>query len=359
MKIKSNTVILILLLFLFLSTSSLLNLQTNRDNNIQESILSNLNTSATYTTSIVIDDMPGSLNNWTWAKDQGICTGSGTASSPYRIRNHFFNTSSINTNCLTISNSIKYFRIEDCTFNGSPSWAAIHLYNTTNGYITRNSNIGYTGAFVWLIYSNDNRIIGNNASLCSVYAILLEATSTENIISENIVSFNLDAGIYIDSDSDTNLIEDNIIHLNPYGIFFDSSSSSNIVRGNSISNSTIYGVVLDGSTSSNKFYSNCFIGNANHVLDDGGSTWDEDGKENYWDDYLGSDTDGDGIGDVPYDISGSSGSQDSYPLMSCPKKGTSGEEGIPGYDITILFSSVLSITIITTYIALKKKNFNF
>jgi nitrous oxidase accessory protein NosD len=35
---------------------------------------------------------------------------------------------------------------------------------------------------------------------------------------------------------------------------------------------------------------------------------------NYWDDYTGNDTDGDGIGDTPYDISGGA-NQDIYPLM--------------------------------------------
>ena len=35
---------------------------------------------------------------------------------------------------------------------------------------------------------------------------------------------------------------------------------------------------------------------------------------NYWDDYTGSDCDGDGIGDTPYPISGGE-NQDRYPLM--------------------------------------------
>jgi PKD repeat protein len=37
---------------------------------------------------------------------------------------------------------------------------------------------------------------------------------------------------------------------------------------------------------------------------------------NYWDDYSGVDTDGDGIGETPYDVPGGGNNQDLYPLMT-------------------------------------------
>jgi len=42
--------------------------------------------------------------------------------------------------------------------------------------------------------------------------------------------------------------------------------------------------------------------------------WDNGTIGNYWADYIGVDTNDDGIGDTPYNIQGSAGSQDNYPI---------------------------------------------
>ena len=49
------------------------------------------------------------------------------------------------------------------------------------------------------------------------------------------------------------------------------------------------------------------------MVDEAAAFWDNDGEGNYWDDYAGSDDNGDGVGDTPYIID--ENNQDNFPLM--------------------------------------------
>src|SRR5215470_1825594 len=87
--------------------------------------------------------------------------------------------------------------------------------------------------------------------------------------------------------------------------------------GNAVLDSAM-GVLTDDNRSQvNSLHHNDFIGNAQNAQDDGLNIWDDSYPSggNHWDDYSGTDRDGDGIGDVPYDIPGGP-NQDRYPLMA-------------------------------------------
>ena len=130
----------------------------------------------------------------------------------------------------------------------------------------------------------------------------------------------LPAGIYI-WDSSNNSITGNRLENNDYGMYLGENSENNVVVGNTISGSVHEGV-RQFHSSSNTFYHNNFD-NTQNVYDSGLAftgysylsinVWD-DGKEgNFWSDYGGTDEDGNGIGDTPYEAEYSN--QDRYPLM--------------------------------------------
>ncbi|MFW9948240.1 MAG: nitrous oxide reductase family maturation protein NosD [Candidatus Odinarchaeota archaeon] len=302
---------------------------------------------------VIIDDLPGSFTNWTWAKDQGYCTGTGTVVDPYIISDIFFNTSTYSYNCLTIINSRKYFVIEDCLFKGSHSWAGVELDNTTNGLIQSNQLYPLTGALVWIFNSSLNEINNNNASAGFWYGIIMDGgpgLSRLNIIRDNLISFNLDIGIYLLGSSINNQILRNTIYNNSDGIVMISSANNNTIHSNMIRDNS-YGIEI--TTDYNTIYKNCFINNGLHAIDDGVSNkWDNGLNGNYWDNYTGSDNNNDGIGDIPHNISGSAGSKDNYPLIECP---LISEEAIPGYFLLIIYLTGITMTMGIIYIKLKKK----
>ena len=99
----------------------------------------------------------------------------------------------------------------------------------------------------------------------------------------------------------------------------------NIFHGNNITNleygSGRYGVALGGNryvlSENNTFYHNSFTNNNKNVIIESfaaGNFWDYGVEGNYWDDYNGTDSNRDDIGDTPYVIN--SDNIDNYPLMA-------------------------------------------
>jgi parallel beta-helix repeat protein len=92
-------------------------------------------------------------------------------------------------------------------------------------------------------------------------------------------------------------------------------SVNNKITGNTFISEGGYWIIFTYSSSDNLIYHNNFIGTTSMIGTNGSTnTWDNGYEGNYWSDYAGTDSDGDGIGDTPYVID--SNNQDNYPLMN-------------------------------------------
>ena len=148
--------------------------------------------------------------------------------------------------------------------------------------------------------------------------------SENNSIRNNIITFNKEDGIHFEhtlyGHHSNNIIFNNSILSNNIGVYMIMSANNQLIYNNIISNEI--GVTLDmcmGGGENNKIHHNNFFTNGeNHAFEWGGplNHWDDGYPSggNYWDNYTGVDSDGDGIGDTPYPIPGGD-NEDRYPLM--------------------------------------------
>ena len=187
----------------------------------------------------------------------------------------------------------------------------------SNQTITRNVILGLAS------FGNWSRIFENtiNSSLTlrgSFNQISDNALSTIKLwdANSNLITNNTFTSLHVGYDGracSNNMISKNsIIGPDDFGILM-SAGSNNLFHDNLIYNYTAgYGVAIGGNglvAENNIFYRNLFINNDLHVsagweVEGAGNIWDNGEEGNYWDDYTGSDSNRDGIGDVPYTVEG-------------------------------------------------------
>ncbi len=270
---------------------------------------------------------------------------------------------------------VKGCNVSDCVF---ASYVGVWLYGAFGNTVEDNEIDGTKAtmppvAGIKLEYSEDNRIVGNNV-IEYAYGIGISLEfSDRNVLAENQLLNNYE-GIWV-KDSHNNSITDNTVTVTmdvflrfednvmlgcygirlhqssnnsitgnsfvdcPKGVRIWSSSCYNVVENNAISGSRYVGIELvDDSnhnqiiannlvdngvganianSSSNVVYHNSFIDN--EVLISSSSAdepnfFDDGSEGNYWSNYNGTDTDGDGTGDTPYIID--ENNQDNHPLMN-------------------------------------------
>lgn len=127
-------------------------------------------------------------------------------------------------------------------------------------------------------------------------------------------------GIFIHKSKD-NTIQDNTVENNRYGIFV-THSSYNEIKDNLIKSNQIYGCSLCCGSFYNTLYLNNFTMNGLNARDTSiFNKWYHKKIGNYWSDYNGTDSNQDGIGDIPYVISVNENKtvEDKYPIVSFEK----------------------------------------
>ena len=258
------------------------------------------------------------------SNNNNIISNNTISSNNYGIYLMDSNNNSISNNLISSNNDYGIYLYEsnkNSIFNNiiSNNGRGIDLEGNNNSI--SNNIISNNGCGI--MFGGNNNSISNNI-ISNNNGDGINFYGNNNSISNNLISSNAYEGIVLWGNN--NSISNNNISNNRGGIYLD-DSNNNSISNNNISSNYWYGIRLDNSND-NIIYLNNFINNTYNTYSyDSINIWNSTelikytyrGSEftnymgNYWDDYKGSDANGDGIGETPHIID--ENNIDNYPLI--------------------------------------------
>jgi len=216
-----------------------------------------------------------------------------------------------------------YVRIEGN--NNSITNNTIETYIECKGFyndIAENTIIGNSEG---LVLEGSFNVVHGNILLNGINIGRIDVKGDGNVIFKNTIT-NSSAGVYIYEGSENAVYENRIVNNRgaiSLGKGYRNTFYRNYVANNIVGASISWGQteinykMLGPCTNDNSLYHNNFINNTYQVgtgYEMYGTDFFDSGKEgNYWSDYIGNDTNGDGIGDTSYIID--ERRRDNFPLM--------------------------------------------
>jgi len=241
----------------------------------------------------------------------------------------YFNGIYIGANNCNVTGNI----IENCD-DGVVSSDSVSSVIISKNIIRDNAH----GMGILFIYAapHDITITDNNIT-STTYGIGIHGGYSCVISGNNVIDNGGGIGIHC---SDSTITGNNVTSNTGTGINID--GSNNTISGNYVADNKV-GVTFSGSmVNGNVLYNNSFDNDQNVQITSTNYTevWDNGTVGNYWSNYNGTDSNGDGIGDTPYIID--ENNQDIYPLMN-PVDVTT----IPEFSSWIILLLVITATLLT------------